>query len=164
MTSLPLNIDIQQICLHWLNLVILFFILYFLLYKPVKNFMDKRKQYFADLDNEAKEKLASAEKLKTDYEAQIAGAEEEIHAMKEQANKTAQNNSKEMIGRARKQAVEILDKAQKEANEEHMHMIEEADSEIDELVAKAAEKLVFSDTSEAYEKFLKEAEGTDLNA
>ena len=69
-----------------------------------------------------------------------------------------------MIGRARKQAVEILDKAQKEANEEHMHMIEEADSEIDELVAKAAEKLVFSDTSDAYEKFLKEAEGTDLHA
>ena len=40
--NIPLNIDWQQILLHVLNFVILFGGLYFLLYKPVKNFMAKR--------------------------------------------------------------------------------------------------------------------------
>ena len=41
--NIPLNIDWQQILLHVLNFVILFGGLYFLLYKPVKNFMAKRE-------------------------------------------------------------------------------------------------------------------------
>lgn len=34
--NMPLNMDWQQILLHLLNFVILFAILYFLLYEPVK--------------------------------------------------------------------------------------------------------------------------------
>lgn len=41
--NLPLNIDWQQILLHAFNFVLLFAILYFLLYKPVKDFMEKRE-------------------------------------------------------------------------------------------------------------------------
>ena len=40
---MPLNINLQQILLHALNFVILFGAMYFLLYKPVKSFMDSRK-------------------------------------------------------------------------------------------------------------------------
>jgi F-type H+-transporting ATPase subunit b len=55
--NLPLNIDIQQILLHLLNFTILFGILYFLLYSPVKKFMEKREQYYKDMDAEAKGEL-----------------------------------------------------------------------------------------------------------
>ena len=41
---MPLNIDWQQILLHWMNLAILAGGLYFLLYKPVVDFMHKREQ------------------------------------------------------------------------------------------------------------------------
>ena len=34
--NIPLNVDWQQILLHWMNFVILTGGLYFLLYKPVK--------------------------------------------------------------------------------------------------------------------------------
>ena len=37
--QIPLNIDWQQILLHWLNLAILAGGLYFLLFKPVKQFL-----------------------------------------------------------------------------------------------------------------------------
>ena len=40
--NLPLNIDLQQIFLHMLNFVILAGGLYFILYSPVKKFMDQR--------------------------------------------------------------------------------------------------------------------------
>ena len=58
---MPLNIDPQQILLHWMNLAILIGGLYFLLYKPVKQFMEKREAHYKDLDAQAAEKLAQAE-------------------------------------------------------------------------------------------------------
>ena len=58
---MPLNINFQQIFLHLLNFTILFAAMYFLLYKPVKDFMDKRAAYYADLDRQAQDKLEEAE-------------------------------------------------------------------------------------------------------
>ena len=58
--NIPLNIDIQQILLHLVNFAILFIILYLVLYKPVKKFMVKREEYYANMDQEAKDKLAAA--------------------------------------------------------------------------------------------------------
>ena len=46
---MPLNIDWQQILLHWMNLAILAGGLYFLLYKPVVSFMQKREQHYKDM-------------------------------------------------------------------------------------------------------------------
>ena len=45
---MPLNIDWQQILLHLLNFLILFAGLYFILYKPVKKFMKKRADGYAE--------------------------------------------------------------------------------------------------------------------
>lgn len=60
--NIPLNIDWQQILLHVLNFVILFGGLYFLLYKPVKNFMAKREAHYAEMAQKAQSELDSAEK------------------------------------------------------------------------------------------------------
>ena len=43
--NIPLNINFQQILLHLLNFVILAGGLYFLLYGPVKKFMDGRQKH-----------------------------------------------------------------------------------------------------------------------
>ena len=48
LSGIPLNIDWRQILLHLFNLVILFLILYFLLYNPVKKFMEKRKKLYEE--------------------------------------------------------------------------------------------------------------------
>jgi len=66
---MPLNINLQQILLHALNFVILFGAMYFLLYKPVKSFMDSRKAHYEKMDEDAKAVLAEAEKTKAGYEA-----------------------------------------------------------------------------------------------
>ena len=82
---MPLNIDWQQILLHLLNFTLLFGILYFLLYKPVKDFMDKRVQHYQELDDQAKEALAAAEAARSEQEQKLAAADEEIAAMKDAA-------------------------------------------------------------------------------
>ena len=71
---MPLNINLQQILLHALNFVILFGAMYFLLYKPVKSFMDSRKAHYEKMDEDAKAVLAEAEKTKAGYEARWTSA------------------------------------------------------------------------------------------
>ena len=55
--NIPLNIDWQQILLHLLNFAILAGGLYFLLYKPVKDFMDKRTAYYKEMDDQANARI-----------------------------------------------------------------------------------------------------------
>ena len=74
--NIPLNIDYQQILLHWMNLAILTGGLYFLLFKPVKQFMQKREAYYKDLDAQADAKLAEAEQIKAEYQAKLNGGAE----------------------------------------------------------------------------------------
>ena len=83
--NIPLNIDWQQILLHVLNFVILFGGLYFLLYKPVKNFMAKREAHYAEMAQKAQSELDSAEKIKADYQEQLKSVEGEISAKRTEA-------------------------------------------------------------------------------
>ena len=148
---MPLNINLQQILLHALNFVILFGAMYFLLYKPVKSFMDSRKAHYEKMDEDAKAVLAEAEKTKAGYEAQLKSADEEIARRQREANEALQHAVDERRAQAEQQARE-------DAAREHERVMEQAKGEISELMSAAAEKLVLSSTSDAYDKFLDTAE------
>ena len=145
---MPLNINLQQILLHALNFVILFGAMYFLLYKPVKSFMDSRKAHYEKMDEDAKAVLAEAEK----------SADEEIARRQREANEALQHAVDERRAQAEQQAGEIVRKAREDAAREHERVMEQAKGEISELMSAAAEKLVLSSTSDAYDKFLDTAE------
>ena len=145
---MPLNINLQQILLHALNFVILFGAMYFLLYKPVKSFMDSRKAHYEKMDEDAK----------AGYEAQLKSADEEIARRQREANKALQHAVDERRAQAEQQAGEIVRKAREDAAREHERVMEQAKGEISELMSAAAEKLVLSSTSDAYDKFLDTAE------
>ena len=72
---MPLNIDLQQICLHLFNFTLLLAILYFLLYQPVKDFMAKREAYYADMEHKAQEALDRAREAQTACEEKLAQAD-----------------------------------------------------------------------------------------
>ena len=86
---MPLNIDLQQICLHLFNFTLLLAILYFLLYQPVKDFMAKREAYYADMEHKAQEALDRAREAQTACEEKLAQADEEIHRRGEEAQRSA---------------------------------------------------------------------------
>ena len=92
-----MNIDLQQIFLHLLNFTILLAGLYFLLYEPVKKFMNKRTAYYEDLDRQAKEKMEEARRVRRSYEERLMEAEEEIR----QLTVYIQDNATDIINRAK---------------------------------------------------------------
>ena len=112
---MPLNIDWQQILLHWMNLAILTGGLYFILYKPVKQFMSKREEYYRELDRRAEEKLSQANQAHETYQAKLDQADEEIRQARAQAQLAAQQSVKEQLAQAKDQAQHIVALARVEA-------------------------------------------------
>jgi len=164
MSGMPLNIDIQQIFLHLFNFTILFAALYFLLYQPVKSFMEKRSNYYDDLDRQSREKLEEAKQVRVDYEQKLTDADEEIRQRMEQAQKEAMDAAQAQIQDAKEQAAHILAKARAEAQAEQERTLAEARKEIADMVTAAAEKLILADTSAAYDQFLAAAGKDDADA
>ena len=157
--NLPLNIDLRQILLHMLNFVILAFGMYFILYKPVKEFMDKRKQMYETADEEAKENLAKADVLKKEYEQKLSLADEEIKKSREQSELQANADAAKIIAKAQNEAEEILSKSKKQAEYESKEALQRANREISEMTVAAAKKMVYKDTNEAFDAFLESVKG-----
>lgn len=140
--SLPLNIDWQQILLHLFNFIILAGGLYLLLYKPVRDFMDKRREHYAALEKEANDSLENAKKSEEEYALRLKNAETEIAKMKSDAEKAANESAEEIISRANSEREEIIEKAAKEGEREKAAILDGAKDEIAALAVNAAEKIL----------------------
>ena len=158
MSNIPLNIDFQQVLLHLLNFAILFAIIYFLLYRPVKNFMDKRKSEYEEMDKQAEEKLAQAQQMKETYESRLQSADDEINARMAEAARKSQQKCMDLEEEAKHKARETLDKARKQAETEKKKILNEARDSVVELAQEAAKKAVFENFSDAFDEFLDIAE------
>ncbi len=159
MSNIPLNIDYQQIFLHLLNFVILFAVMYFLLYKPVKNFMDKRKEFYEDRENETAKNLKEAEDKKKAYTEKLENAEEEINEYRVNAHKKVAEDNERSIRRAKEEADKIVKDARENAENERDRILESCNADIQSMVTDAAEKLVLKSTAgDAYDQFLSAVE------
>ena len=151
---MPLNIDIQQILLHMLNFAVLFGALYFLLYKPVKKFMDNRNKYYEEIEEKTSKIVDEANELKAEYEKKMETADEEISALKSEAKAESVAEAIKIKAKAQKEAEQIISSAKAQAEISSENMVKSANNEICNLAEKATEKLVIESTSEAYDSFL----------
>lgn len=140
--NIPLNIDWQQILLHLFNFAILAGGLYFLLYKPVKSFMDQRLAYYAGMEKEATDKIEQAKAQEQEYQKLLESADLEISRKKEQASKDAKKMAETIVEDANKQRDHILAEAQKAAEHEKEKMIQDAKEEIVGLAMAATVKML----------------------
>ena len=161
---MPLNIDVQQILLHLLNFVLLFGILYFLLYSPVKKFMNSRTEQYKEADEKVKTDLEAAEAARTEYESRLAAARTEIENERQAARRSISEQSAKTIDTAKREAARIINDANKKAENDRNRIIEKASEDIADMVAEATEKIVVnSSASESYDSFLKAALGDNKN-
>ena len=156
---MPLNIDLQQILLHWLNLAILTGGLYFLLYKPVKDFMDKRAAHYQELEAQAADRLAQAERLESQAKAKLEAADDEIHDERMRAQQAASDAAQEQLAQAEEQARRIIAKAHAEAEQSKERALRESQREMRDLAAKAAKKLAAKPGADFFDQFLDLTEG-----
>lgn len=155
---MPLNIDLQQILLHMLNFVILFAALWFLLYKPVKKFMDDREASYKKDRDLAAEKLKTASDALDNLDAELKKKEDEANLKRSEIIAAAQRSAQERIDEAEKKAEKIVEDATQQAEDIRKKAVKRSSQDISELAVESVEKAVMSSASEAFEAFLKSVE------
>lgn len=161
---MPLGIDFMQIFLHLFNVVVLFGGLYILLYAPVRKFMQQREDYYKDMERQAKEQLADADKLKEDYESRLRNAEEEIAAEKKKASMQLEDERMRSAREARAEASKIIEDAKADAQMIRSAIVDDAKHDISRMIGEVAEKLMLNGSQgSVYDAFLEDVERSTAN-
>ncbi|MCR4896145.1 MAG: ATP synthase F0 subunit B [Lachnospiraceae bacterium] len=150
-----------------INVLILFFVVWRFLLKPINKILDQRKaeveKQYADAD-EAKE---LAERAKESYEKGLADMGQERSRLMSESQAKASREYENIIATARSEAETILSNARINGEEEKRRRIKQASEEIAVLVTEGTAKLVASKDSaendkELLDEFLRRA--TEDNA
>ncbi len=102
---------LADIGIQLINTCILCFVLSKLLYKPVLNFLKKRKERIAGELDDAKTKLSEADRVLAEYNKKLAEIQAERAAILDEANKEANANRQIIIDAAKQEASEIKARA-----------------------------------------------------
>ncbi|RCX14320.1 ATP synthase F0 subcomplex B subunit [Anaerobacterium chartisolvens] len=125
-----------------INLVILYFFMRKLLFKPVTEFMEKRSKGIQDsLDSAEKDKAVAAE-LKKKYEEQLNTAKAEADKILEEARARASRECDSIISEARKNSELIISKARDEIEREREQSMKDIKSQVAGLALAAASKVI----------------------
>lgn len=137
-----LGLDLTEFLLHLLNLLVLLVGLTFLLYKPIKKFMNTRSEkYLADKEESLKA-AAEAEEWKKKRLELIKAAEAEAQSVIRDAKKQAGAEAEEIIQKAKKDANDILEKGYNDLNRQKEQMQEELAESVSELAVGIAAQLI----------------------
>jgi F-type H+-transporting ATPase subunit b len=133
-----------DLMLQWLSLIVIVVILYKLLFKPVTEFLDKRKEGIAKTIDEAKGQKATALGLKADYEAKLTHIEEEASQILKDTRAKALVREEEIIRAAKEEAEAIKAKALTDMKLERERIKDELKKEMIEVSTLMAGKFVKS--------------------
>lgn len=140
--NIPLNINFQQILLHLFNFTLLSGGLYFLLYKPVKDFMDQRIAYHKEMEENIEQKLKEAKDVEEVYKSRLQEIDVEIQEKKAQAEKALNEQINADLEEAKMQKAKIIAEAQAIAQNEKKRILMTAREEIVKLTLEATKKML----------------------
>lgn len=159
--GIPLNIDWQQILLHLFNFSILTGGLYLLLFKPVKNFMTRREQHYADMESAAQGREKATAEIEENIRRREADFDAKLDARREAAAQEAEVYAQQQRAAAQQQADKIIAAARESAENDRRKIVDEANREAVAIAESALEKLLAEETARAYDSFVTAAEGEE---
>jgi F-type H+-transporting ATPase subunit b len=131
-----------SIGIQLLNGIILAVALGFILYKPLKNFMQKRTERIQSQIDDTDAKMAEAKELMAEYNRKIDDISKERIEILEDARLKADNERKIILEEARQEADEIKKRSLESVLADEKHLLEETRLTIIELASLMAEKYI----------------------
>lgn len=150
---------ITQLCAS----AILFFLMYKLAYKPVKNIMNKRSEYEQAKIDEANKLKEDNEKLALEAKENISKAKEEASKIMDDATNKATDLQNKLIEDGKKQVAQMVAQASDDINLKKQEMIDEVSDQMSEIALKATEKILKKEVSKADDKAQIEAFIKEIN-
>lgn len=137
-----------------INLLIIYFILRKLLFKPVHKILAARQEEIDKQYAEAKTTQEKALAMKTQYEESLNDAAKEKAAMVNEARAKAGEEYERIVSDAKTEAGKLLENARKQADQEQQKSVRQAQEQIAELVVAATAKVVASGQGQAADREL----------
>jgi len=153
-----MDLSIVEILLHIVNIVILFFFLRWLLYKPVTKFLNNRTDSIQKQIDEAAKMQTDAEQLKAQYDEMMANAHDLAAQIINQGRTIADDQAKQIVSDAEDQAKDIRERTQKSINQQKKQAIIDMRQEVTRIAVQIAEKVLerevsYEDNKEIIDKF-----------
>lgn len=146
--------ELISVVIQFAATIILFLILRHFLFKPVTEFLNKRKEGIAkDLDDAKKDKEQS-QRLREEYEIKIQDAKKEGQVIIEAAKKRGEELRDDIILEANNEAKDIIKKAQKQIEAEREKAIHHLKTEVVAIAMMAASKVIDKNLDENAHKTL----------
>lgn len=139
------GVNIWTMLFAWLNLLILYFFLKKLLFKPVKKMIDERQNEIDSMYTDAETNRKDAEKLKSEYEEKLASANEESEQILRSAVRKAQLREEEILHEADKTAKRTLARAKEQVELEKKRALNEIKDEVSDMAIGIASAVIGRD-------------------
>ncbi len=123
-------------------MLVLFTLLSYLLFNPVRDFLKKRQEYVESNINDALKDKEEAAKLKEEYNAKLANVEKEADEILSSSRKKAIKRENQIVDEAKVEAARIIEQASKEAELEKSKVKDEVKKEMINIAKEMASKLV----------------------
>lgn len=111
-------------------------------YKPLTKVLDEREEYIRNNSSNAKERLAKAESLVTEYERQIAAARKESQAVMEKAQADAREINAQKIAEAQGEVQAQKEAAAREIQEQKTAAMANLEQQVDSLSSQILSKIL----------------------
>ena len=148
------GVNLWTMLFAWINLLILYFFLKKLLFKPVKKMIDDRQREVDDMYETAEKDRSDAEKMKAEYEEKIEHANEESEEILRSAVRRAQLKEEEILREANAKADRVMERAEEQIALEKKRALNEVKNEVSEMAIGIAAAVIERDVSEDEHKDL----------
>lgn len=120
----------------------LFTLMSYLLFNPVRNMLESRKEKIAGDIAAAEEDKKDAAAVKAQYEAKLKNVEKEAEEILSEARKKGLKNEARIVEEAREEAARIIQRANEEAALEKKRVLDEMKQEMITIASMMAGKVV----------------------
>ncbi len=131
-----------DLLIHIGNVLILFFFLRYLLYKPVTKFLRERDERLQAERDEIRQSKEEVKSQMQHYSQLISDAREESAQIVKRSNEMAREREDEIIAAAKAEAEEVVNRAEREAKFVRAHAREKLRNEIADIAVDIAAKIV----------------------
>lgn len=131
-----------EIITQLINLLLLFLLLKYFLFKPVQNILNARQAEIDKSYADAETAQTRAEELRDEYEKRISDAKAEAADIAKAASRKAQAHYDEVVGTAKADAARLREKAEAQIEQEKKKAMNELKDEISGIAVDIASKVV----------------------
>ena len=125
-----------------LSMLVLFSLLSYILFNPVRDMLEKRKQRVFDEQETAKKNRQEAIAYKEEYEQKLKEVDKEAELILGEAHKKAKKSEAKIIAEAKEEAARMIERANAEIMLEKQKALDDMKQEIISIATMMAEKIV----------------------